>query len=341
MASSSSSSGRRRNLKRTLDDDGDEQAAATPRVAAPTRRSLRAKLHRDNNANSNNADASSTATDGITASAAGHRGPKKPSKAKPRPAAADTALGGKAESSTGASSTAVVKEEDGERQARGSPGFWLMKSEPNVFSYDDLCKHDGPAGWDGVRNHVAKVGLSLSHAYGTIPMSTVAPFPPLSLSSYLSFVKTSHFKQEQCPYPDVLVIHRHFTEVTNHLRSMKLGDKAFFYHSNCKEPGIVGLMEIIREASVDDSQFDPKAEYYDAKATEANPRWYLVHCSPIRKLERQIGLAELRTHSGAGGALAQMELFRQTRLSVSPVSASEFQFILSLEEDKPEGKDTD
>ncbi|EWC44649.1 hypothetical protein DRE_06545 [Drechslerella stenobrocha 248] len=155
-----------------------------------------------------------------------------------------------------------------------------MKSEPNVFSYDDLCKHDGPAGWDGVRNHVAK----------------------------------------------------------NHIRSMKVGDKAFFYHSNCKEPGIVAVMEITREASVDESQFDPKAEYYDPKAVKSNPRWYLVHCSPVRKLERQIGLAELRAHSGNGGALAQMVLFRQSRLSVSPVSAAEFQFILSLE-DRPEGKD--
>ncbi|KAF3909430.1 hypothetical protein AA313_de0202198 [Arthrobotrys entomopaga] len=121
---------------------------------------------------------------------------------------------------------------------------------------------------------------------------------------------------------------------------MKVGDKAFFYHSNCKEPGIVGLMEITRDASIDESQFDPKAKYYDQKATKSNPRWYLVHCSPIRKLGRQIGLAELRTHSGDGGALKEMALFRQTRLSVSPVSAAEFQFILGLEQE-PEGKDTD
>ncbi|KAK6347196.1 hypothetical protein TWF696_007270 [Orbilia brochopaga] len=209
----------RRNLKRTLDD---EQPATTRASTAPTRRSQRAKLQRDN-ANSNNADASLTATDGITAAVAGHRGTKKPSKAKPRPAAAETALEEEDKVEPSTSSADIKKEEN---DAGGSRGFWLMKSEPDVFSYDDLCKHDGPAGWDGVRNHVAK----------------------------------------------------------NHLRSMKLGDRAFFYHSNCKEPGIVGLMEITRESSVDESQFDPKAEYYDAKATKEKPRWYLVHCRYVHMI---------------------------------------------------------
>ncbi|KAF3918293.1 hypothetical protein ABW21_db0204034 [Orbilia brochopaga] len=174
----------RRNLKRTLDDDDVQPATTRAVAAAPTRRSQRAKRQLDDNANSNNADASPTASDGFTATAAGHRGTRKPSKAKPRPAAAETALEDKAEPDTTASSAVVKEKEDDEEEAgsRQARGYWLMKSEPDVFSYDDLCKHDGPAGWDGVRNHVAKVGLlssSLSQTYGSIPMSMTAP--PLSL----------------------------------------------------------------------------------------------------------------------------------------------------------------
>ncbi|KAI5803801.1 PUA-like domain-containing protein [Geopyxis carbonaria] len=80
----------------------------------------------------------------------------------------------------------------------------------------------------------------------------------------------------------------------NNLKAMKMGDLAFFYHSNCKVPGIVGIMEIVKEASIDETAFDPDEPYYDPKSDQKTPKWYLVHVEFRRKLERQISLTELK-----------------------------------------------
>ena len=109
---------------------------------------------------------------------------------------------------------------------------------------------------------------------------------------------------------------------------MRVGDGVFFYHSNCAEPGIVGLAEVVSDAYPDPSQFDPKSDYFDPGASRDNPRWMLVDVGFVRKLKRTITLRELQ----ALPALAEMPLVRKgNRLSVMPVKASEWKTILGLE----------
>ena len=97
------------------------------------------------------------------------------------------------------------------------PSYWLMKSEPDAYSIDNL-KNDGVTLWDGIRNYQAR----------------------------------------------------------NFMRQMDKGDKVFFYHSNCKPPGIVGLMEVIDLNIVDPTQFDQDSKYFDPKSKPDNPRWDCV-----------------------------------------------------------------
>ena len=147
---------------------------------------------------------------------------------------------------------------------------WLMKSEPDTFSIDDL-ETRGREPWDGVRNYQAR-----------------------------NFMRDG----------------------------MRVGDGVFFYHSNCAEPGIVGLAEVASEAYPDPSQFDPKSDYFDPGASRDNPRWMLVDVGFVRKLKRTITLRELQALS----SLAEMPLVRKgNRLSVMPVTAAEWKTILALE----------
>lgn len=104
---------------------------------------------------------------------------------------------------------------------------------------------------------------------------------------------------------------------------MKVGDKVFFYHSNCAIPGIVGLAEVSRLAYPDETQFDPQNKYFDPKATPEKPRWFNVDVHITRKI-RCIGLSELRAHT----ALERMRVLqRGNRLSITPVDPTEWQFI--------------
>ncbi|HEU4671096.1 MAG TPA: EVE domain-containing protein [Dyella sp.] len=147
---------------------------------------------------------------------------------------------------------------------------WLMKSEPDTFSIDDLARR-GREPWDGVRNYQAR-----------------------------NFMRDG----------------------------MRIGDGVFFYHSNCAEPGIVGLAEVVSDAYPDPSQFNPKSDYFDPGASRDNPRWMLVDVGFVRKLKRTITLRELQ----AVPALADMPLVRKgNRLSVMPVKAAEWKTILGLE----------
>jgi predicted RNA-binding protein with PUA-like domain len=150
--------------------------------------------------------------------------------------------------------------------------YWLMKSEPDVFSIDDLRERPRRTEhWDGVRNY----------------------------------------------------------QVRNMLRDqMKKGDKAFFYHSSCKEPGIVGIIEIVREGYPDDSAWNPNSPYFDPKSTPEQPRWHMVDVRYQRKLRRCITLQELKQHSELGS----MALLRPgNRLSITPVTPAQWHFILALE----------
>lgn len=111
---------------------------------------------------------------------------------------------------------------------------------------------------------------------------------------------------------------------------MKAGDQVFFYHSNCAEPGIVGLAEVVREGYPDHTAFDPDAKYYDPKSDPENPRWYMVDVRYVRHLGRTVTLAELKTY--APGPLEGFPLVRRgNRLSIMPVTPEQWQFILSLE----------
>ena len=111
---------------------------------------------------------------------------------------------------------------------------------------------------------------------------------------------------------------------------MKKGDRVFFYHSNCKQPGIVGIMEVVREGYVDHTAFDPEQKYYDPKSDPDKPRWYMVDIKYKRHLKREISLQELKPY--ADDALQDFPLLRRgNRLSIMPVTAEQWAFILSLE----------
>jgi len=151
--------------------------------------------------------------------------------------------------------------------------YWLMKSEPDVFSIDDLAARPRQTEpWTGVRNYQAR-----------------------------------NFMRDE----------------------MRVGDKAFFCHSSCPEPGIAGIVEVARAAYPDATQFDPKSEYYDPKATRDNPRWLHVDVR-LAKKTRLLGIAELRRHR----ELANMRvLAKGNRLSITPVEPAEWKFILGLLKD--------
>jgi len=150
--------------------------------------------------------------------------------------------------------------------------YWLMKSEPEAFSIDDLRHAPGKTDhWDGVRNYQAR-----------------------------------NMMRDQ----------------------MKKGDLVFFYHSNCAEPGIVGIMEVVREAYPDHTAFNTETRYYDPKSNLASPRWYMVDVRYVRELKRVITLAELKTCA----KLKDMPLVKRgNRLSIMPVTETQWDFILELE----------
>jgi len=151
---------------------------------------------------------------------------------------------------------------------------WLLKTEPSVFSIDDLeTIPRKTTGWEGVRNFQAR----------------------------------------------------------NMLRDeMKKGDLAFLYHSSCPEPGVAGIVEIVRAGYPDPSAWNPRSEYHDAKSPENKPLWYTVDVKLVRRMKHFIPLASLREH--AEGKLDGLLLLRKgNRLSVTPVDVAHWKFILTLE----------
>lgn len=118
-------------------------------------------------------------------------------------------------------------------------------------------------------------------------------------------------------------------QARNMLRDqMQVGDLAFFYHSNCRPPGIVGIMEIVRAGYPDPTQFDPESDYYDPKSDPDNPRWYLVDVKFQRQFSRMITLEELKSQP----QLTELAVVRRgNRLSICPVSKAEWDFIVAME----------
>jgi predicted RNA-binding protein with PUA-like domain len=151
--------------------------------------------------------------------------------------------------------------------------YWLIKSEPDAFSIDDLKNAPGKKDhWDGIRNYQAR-----------------------------NFIRDD----------------------------MQMGDLAFFYHSSCKPPGIVGVSEIVSEAYPDHTAFDPNEKYYDAGSDPENPRWMMVDVKYRRKTKRMISLEEIKQQADK---LEGFPLIRRgNRLSIMPVSKEHWDFILSLE----------
>ena len=148
--------------------------------------------------------------------------------------------------------------------------YWLMKSEPDDYSIDDL-KRDRREPWDGIRNYQAR-----------------------------------NFMRDD----------------------MKIGDEVFFYQSNCKEPGIVGIMTVASEAYPDPTQFDKNDKHYDPKSDPDNPRWLLVDVKYRRKLKRNITLAEIKEAKGLDGLILTR---RGNRLSIFPSEKKHWKKLLRME----------
>ena len=145
--------------------------------------------------------------------------------------------------------------------------YWLMKSEPDVYSIDDL-KKDKRTMWNGVRSYQAR----------------------------------------------------------NHMRDMKKGDEILFYHSRQSPPGVVGVAKVVKEAYPDPTQFEKKSDYYDAKSSKDDPRWWLVDVGFVRKLPETVPLPDIKKEK----RLRDMVLVNNSRLSVQPVTEAEFARVLEM-----------
>lgn len=117
-------------------------------------------------------------------------------------------------------------------------------------------------------------------------------------------------------------------QARNFLRDeVKRGDLVFFYHSSTKIPGVAGIMEVVSSAYPDALAFDPNSPYFDPKSTPDNPRWYCVDVKFVEKFHHVIPLTSLKART----ELQNFALVKKgSRLSVMPVSAQEWQFILNL-----------
>lgn len=146
--------------------------------------------------------------------------------------------------------------------------YWLMKSEPDDVSIDDLAAApQQTVSWTGVRGWQAR-----------------------------NFMR----------------------------KDFAIGDGVLFYHSSCPQPGIAGLAEVVSEAQPDETQFDPASPYFDPKSRREAPRWIGVRVRLVRKT-RLLPLAEMRN----APELATMQVLRRgNRLSITPVSAEEWQAVL-------------
>ena len=110
---------------------------------------------------------------------------------------------------------------------------------------------------------------------------------------------------------------------------MKRGDLGFFYHSSCAEPGIVGIVKVVREGYPDHTAFDAGSKYFDADSDPSSPRWFMVDVQLVRRFAQPVTLERLRRH--AEGKLKDMLVLRRgNRLSITPVTAQEWKFINTL-----------
>ncbi len=110
-------------------------------------------------------------------------------------------------------------------------------------------------------------------------------------------------------------------------RDMKVGDLALFYHSNAKPPGISGIARVASASYPDPTQFEEKGEYFDPKATEEKPRWYLVDFEHTVTFDELIPLENLKSDK----ILSEMLVCQKgSRLSITPVEKKHFNRVLKL-----------
>jgi predicted RNA-binding protein with PUA-like domain len=112
----------------------------------------------------------------------------------------------------------------------------------------------------------------------------------------------------------------------NHLRAMKTGDSVLFYHSSTKPQAIVGICEVVREAYPDATAVDRNHDHYDANSDPADPTWFMVDLKAVEKLPHPVTLAEIKQTP----MLANMALVKLGRLSVTPVTAAEWDTIVRM-----------
>ncbi|MGF1865292.1 EVE domain-containing protein [Enterovibrio norvegicus] len=111
---------------------------------------------------------------------------------------------------------------------------------------------------------------------------------------------------------------------------MKVGDKAFIYHSSCKDVGVVGIAEVVKEAYPDHFQFDPESHYFDPKSAPDNPRWIMVDVA-YRQHLNYVSLARIK----ANPALEEMPLVKRgNRLSIMPLTEYQWLEIIAMSESK-------
>lgn len=117
-------------------------------------------------------------------------------------------------------------------------------------------------------------------------------------------------------------------QVRNMLRDdIKLGDEGFFYHSSCQPPGIVGIIKVVKEGYPDDTQWDSRSPYFDARSTPEKPYWYMVDVKLVKKFPRMITLEELRSNT----KLKTMIILRPgNRLSITSVTVQEWKEVLKM-----------
>ena len=114
-------------------------------------------------------------------------------------------------------------------------------------------------------------------------------------------------------------------QARNFMRKMNIGDQVFFYHSNCKPPGIIGLMEVIDKNIIDPTQFDPNSKYFDPKSNRASPRWDCVKVKFISKFKEILSLQELRSLFIEDDLIV---VKKGNRLSITPVKEESAKLLL-------------
>jgi predicted RNA-binding protein with PUA-like domain len=110
---------------------------------------------------------------------------------------------------------------------------------------------------------------------------------------------------------------------------MREGDPVLFYHSSAEPPSVAGLARVVREGYPDPTARDPESPYFDPRADDDDPRWYMVDIEFVERFAQEVPLQRLRGEPG----LARMPLLNRSRLSVQPVRAEEFERIVALARD--------